>query len=125
MTTSLEQRVRVRSLFFAEHWKVGTIASELSLHPDTVKALVGTQSFVSRGAQARAHLLTPFAPFIAQTLEKHPRLRASRLFEMLLERGYEGSHRQLRRYVAKVRPKNLRRTVCRSDLVYHTLGAVQ
>ena len=34
--------VRIRKLFFAEHWKVGTIATDLGLHHDTVKlALYG------------------------------------------------------------------------------------
>jgi hypothetical protein len=28
--------VKIRHLYFAEHWKIGTIASELGLHHDTV-----------------------------------------------------------------------------------------
>ena len=32
-----EQRARIRRLFFAEHWKVGTIAAELGVHHDTVE----------------------------------------------------------------------------------------
>jgi len=37
---SPEIRVRIRHYFFyAEHWKVGTIASELGLHADTVAGL--------------------------------------------------------------------------------------
>ncbi len=39
------QRAEIRRLFYAEHWRVGTIARELSLHPDTVAArneLVGS-----------------------------------------------------------------------------------
>ena len=31
-----EQRAKIRRLFFAEHWKVGTIAAELGVHHDTV-----------------------------------------------------------------------------------------
>ena len=31
-----EQRVQIRRLYFAEHWKVGTIAAELGLHRDAV-----------------------------------------------------------------------------------------
>src|SRR5258706_354039 len=34
---SPEQRSRIRTLFFAEHWKVGTISSELALHRETVQ----------------------------------------------------------------------------------------
>jgi hypothetical protein len=37
-------------------------------------------------------------------LEQYPRLRSTRLFQMLLERRYEGSIGTLRRYVRRVRP---------------------
>lgn len=33
-----------------------------------------------------------------------PRLRATRLYDMLVERGYEGSVRTVRRHVRRVRP---------------------
>jgi transposase len=42
---------------------------------------------------------------IVETLTQYPRLRATRLFDMLRERGYTGSLRTLRRYVKTVRPK--------------------
>ena len=35
-----EQRARIRRLFFAEHWRVGTIATELGVHHDTVRLAV-------------------------------------------------------------------------------------
>jgi transposase len=106
MTAPLDQRTRIRRLFYAEHWKVGTIAAQLGVHPDTVKAaLGGPEQFVSRGPKSRATLLEPYADFIRQTLEQYPRLRATRLYDMLVDRGYEGSRRQLRRHVQKVRPK--------------------
>jgi hypothetical protein len=33
-----KQVAHIRHLFHAEHWKMGTIAAELHLHPDTVRA---------------------------------------------------------------------------------------
>ena len=33
---SPETRAQIRRYFYVEHWKVGTIASELGLHPDTI-----------------------------------------------------------------------------------------
>lgn len=104
MTLSPEQQVHIRRLFHAEHWKVGTIASELGVHPDAVKHALRTEQFASVGATARRSLLDLYKPFVTQTLEQHPRLRATRLYEMLRGRGYTGSVKQLRRYVAKVRP---------------------
>jgi len=105
VSVSDEQRGRIKTLFHAEHWKVGTIASELGLHRDTVKNVLGTCDFVSRGRDARTSLLDPYRSFIVQVLKDHPRLRATRLYDMLEPRGYRGSRRQLRRYVSKVRPR--------------------
>ena len=104
MTLPLDTRIHIRRLFFAEHWKVGTIAAQLDVHPEAVAHAIGADTFVSRGPKARSSLLEPYADFIAQTLAQYPRLRATRLYDMLVERGYEGSERQLRRYVARVRP---------------------
>ena len=36
-----EQVARIRHLFHAEHWKIGTIAAQLSFHPDTVRRARG------------------------------------------------------------------------------------
>ena len=74
---------KIRRLFFAEHWKVGTIASELGLHHDVVRRVIASEAFVSRGTCARGSRLDPFKPFIVETLERHPRLRATRLMSMI------------------------------------------
>jgi transposase len=99
---SKDQIANIRRLFHAEHWKVGTIASELGLHPETVKRALDTDQFKPRSQ--RSLLTDPFLDFIEQTLKQHPRLRATRLFEMLRDRGYQGSVRQLRRLVQNIRP---------------------
>src|SRR3989304_5141191 len=36
------QVAEIRRLFFAEHWRVGTIASQLGVHSDTVRGALGT-----------------------------------------------------------------------------------
>jgi transposase len=100
---SPEQFAEIRRLFFVEHWKVGTIASELGLHPDAVKRALATDTFnKSRALAPRPS--DPFLEFIEQTLKQHPRLRATRLFEMLRDRGYQGTISQLRRVVKPIRP---------------------
>lgn len=98
-----EQIATIRRLFHAEHWKIGTIASELGLHPDTVRRALGTQRF-KRGRAQRMTLVEPYLDFIKQTLEAHPRLRATRIYEMIRQRGYAGSVVQLRRVVGALRP---------------------
>jgi transposase len=101
-----EVRARIRRLFFAEHWKVGTIASELGVHHDTVRGAIDADRFVSRGARVAPSMLDPYKAFVQETLLAHPRLRATRIFEMLRPRGYPGSAVQLRRYVRRVRPRS-------------------
>jgi transposase len=99
-----EQIAEIRRLFFAEHWKVGTIAAALGLHPDTVRDAVETDRF-NRAKIVRASTLTdPYIDFIRQTLERYPRLRATRIYQMVRTRGYAGSVVQLRRVVARLRP---------------------
>ena len=98
------QRANIRRLFFAEHWKVGTIAAELGLHHDTVHFAIESRSFLAPVLRARAEMLDPYRDFIHVTLEQYPRLRATRLHEMLRGRGYTGSVFPVRRFVARTRP---------------------
>jgi transposase len=102
---SPELFTRIRRLFFAEHWKVGTIAAELGVHPDAVKRAIEADRFVRTGLLVRPSLVDPYKGFIAEILEQHPRLRATRLYEMLRSRGYPGSVVVLRRYLRLVRPR--------------------
>lgn len=99
-----EHRSRIRRLFFAEHWKVGTIAAELGVHRDTVELAIEAKRFVNVAYRASVTILDPYKPFVKMTLEQYPRLRATRLHEMIQDRGYAGSIWPLRRYVRHVRP---------------------
>lgn len=98
---SNEQVARIRHLFHAEHWKIGTIAAELGFHPDTVRRALETDRFSSTPKRSRQCLTAPYLDFLRHTLLEHPRLRATRLFEMIRSRGYQGSVAQLRRVVAE------------------------
>src|SRR5271157_2399132 len=100
---SEEQVAHIRHLFHAEHWKMGTIAAELGLHPDTVRRALDTDRFRSH-PRLRDRLTDPYLDFLRQTLQQYPRLRATRLFQMIRPRGYTGSMTQLRRVVAELRP---------------------
>ena len=95
---------RIRRLFYAEHWKVGTIAQELGVHHDAVSAAIELERFARQAPRLHASQLDPYKPFIGETLELHPRLRASRLHQMVRDRGFPGSEVQVRRYVRTVRP---------------------
>ena len=99
----MELKARIRRLFYVEHWKVGTIARELVLHPDTVARAIETERF-SNAQTLRPSATDPYAHFIREILDKHPTLRATRIFQMIRDRGYGGSVVQLRRFIACVRP---------------------
>ena len=58
-----------------------------------------------RRGVSRPSALDPFLPFIRDTLTQYPRLRATRLHEMLRLRGYPGSAVQVRRLVRRLRPQ--------------------
>jgi hypothetical protein len=83
-----ELYARIRRLYFAEHWKVGTIATELGVHLDTVEHAIEAERFARGQQPLRPSLLDPYKVVIGETLEQHPRLRATRVFEMIRGRGY-------------------------------------
>jgi hypothetical protein len=99
----MEMRAQIRRLFYVEHWKIGTIARELGFHPETVGLAVETDRF-NNTKTLRRSTTDPYADFIREILAKHPSLRATRIFQMIRDRGYGGSVVQLRRFVACVRP---------------------
>ena len=103
MTVSRETEAEIRRLHFAEHWPVGTIASQLGVHEDVVKRVLGLLERKKPGPP-RARLVDPYVDFIGETLAQYPRLRVTRLYDMVKARGYAGGVRTLREHVRSVRP---------------------
>ena len=85
-----ETRVQIRRYFYAEHWKIGTIAQALNVHPDTVRRAIEVERF-QHAEPLRPSIVDPYLPFVRETLSQHPRLRATRLYQMIRDRGYSGS----------------------------------
>ena len=112
MKTAPATEAEIQRLYHAERWKVHTIAAHLNIHHDVVRRVLGIlPARVHRRRRPLARLapglptqLDPFKDFIQVQLSSYPRLRATRLFDMLAGRGYTGSVRTLRRHVAGVRP---------------------
>ncbi len=100
-----ETRTQIRRYFYAEHWTVGTIARELGVHPDAVRHAIEAQRLGLGGQPMRPSMVDPYLVFIRETLDQHPRLRATRIDQMARDRGYTGSVCQLRRAVARLRPQ--------------------
>src|SRR5712692_3916111 len=100
----LDVQARIRRLYYAEHWTIGTIATELGVHHDTVARVVGTERLGRPVGLVRASALDPYKAVVADVLAQHPRLRATRLHAMLRARGYPGGVVMVRRYVRTIRP---------------------
>jgi len=105
MTVPRELEAEIKRLFRAEHWKVGTIAAHLGVHHDTVRRVLGIlpgQSLTERAP--RPMRIDPYREFVTEQLKRYPRLRSTRLHDMLKERGYTGGVRTIRRFATQVRP---------------------
>jgi transposase len=104
MTIDRQTEIEIRRLYFAEHWKRGTIAAQLGVHSDVVDRVIGPLGPAPKDAEPRPSVLDPYRGFILETLQRYPGLVSTRIFDMLGERGYTGSLRTLRRFVLSNRP---------------------
>jgi transposase len=104
MTISPDKEHEIRRLHDVEKWKRGTIVAQLGVHPDVVARVLDRGATGALVAVPRPRLVDPYVEFIDETLKAYPRLRATRLFDMIRPRGYEGGIAILRRHVAEVRP---------------------
>ena len=116
MTIDDERAAEISRLRHAENWRVGTIATQLGVHRDVVNRVLG----IKRMRRKMSALQSPkridaYVDFIKDTLERYPRLRSTRLFDMVKARGYEGSARSLCRFVKTVRPRRKREAFLRLD----------
>jgi len=87
---NLETQAHIRHLFYAEHWKIGTIAEQLGVHHDAVRHAIQTDSF-HRDLVLRRYITDPYLEFVRETLKNYPQLRATRIFQMVRDRGYPGA----------------------------------
>ena len=114
MTVSVEVEAEIRRQYFAEHWPVGTVAAQLGQHADVVRRVLKLDE-PRVSLKERVLLVEPYKDFIAETLKQYPTLLATRLFDMIRPRGYQGEVRTLRRYVAGVRPRKQREAYLRVE----------
>lgn len=96
----------IRRLYYAEHWKIGTIASQLGVHADAVRRVLSRPAGPRAPGRPRRRITDAFLPLLTETLQQYPRLRTTVLYGMLRQRGYAGSLVQLRRVVRTLRPRS-------------------
>jgi hypothetical protein len=82
----VEAVARIRHLYYAEHWRVGTIAEELGLHHETVQRALSDAPRALAGP--RLSLFDPYVGFVRETLEQYPRLTATRCKDVAAKRRH-------------------------------------
>jgi transposase len=105
MTISAELEARILRYYHVEKWRVGTIARQLHVHSGTVTRVLAQAGLPRTDAPQRPSKVDPYLPLILETLQKYPKLTASRLFAMVCERGYKGSPDHFRHVIACLRPR--------------------
>lgn len=98
-----EEATEAKRLFYGEHWKIGTISRQLGRHPDAIKRAVNADSF-KRKARILPRKIGPYIDFIEETLKQYPTLRATRIYEMIVSRGFQGSVSNLRKELLEMLP---------------------
>lgn len=97
--------VEILRLHSVEKWKVGTIASQLNVHHETVERVLAQDGLAPERSNSNPTMIQPYMQFVVAKLEQYPKLCASRLFQMAKERGYPGGPDHFRHLVARVRPR--------------------
>lgn len=102
---SKDREADILRLYHAERWPIGTIASQLGVHHTTVQRVLSQAGLTPKAVTSRPSIVEPYLPYMLEVLAKYPRLHASRLFQMVRQRGYPGSPDHFRRLVGRLRPR--------------------
>jgi len=100
-----ELEAKILRYFHVEKWPVGTIAQQLNVHHATVDRVLSQAGLPKAERAHRVSLIDAYVPFLLNTLEQFPTLTASRLYQMVRERGYAGGPDHFRHLVAHYRPR--------------------
>jgi transposase len=105
MAISKELEAKILRYYHVEKWRVGTIACQLNVHHGVVKRVLSQAGIPKADFTKRASIITPFLPFVLETLSHYPKLTASRLYAMVCERGYCGGVDHFRHMISLYRPR--------------------
>jgi transposase len=100
-----ELEAQILRYYHAEHWRIGTIATQLGVHHGTVSRVLAQADLPPAGAARRPSHIDAYLPFILETLAQFPKLTASRLYAMVQDRGYAGRPDHFRHLIARHRPR--------------------
>lgn len=102
-------RGRILRLHDVDGLPRGTIARLLGVHHSTVKRVLEREAPPAHRDEPtpvrRTRAIDVHVAFLRATLEQYPTITASRLFQMVRERGYQGGPDHFRHLVAEIRPR--------------------
>ncbi len=102
---SKELETKIVRLYHVEKWPVCTIAKQVNVHHSTIKRVLRTAGVADPKRGMRPRKIEPYLPFILDTFKTYPNLCASRIFQMVRERGYDGRPDHFRHVLSKYRPR--------------------
>lgn len=106
---SISEGVKANILRYhhVEKWRVGTIARQLNVHHTTVKRVLSATGVDKHKVFVQGSMIEPYLSFIMETLQRFPSLNASRLYDMVVGRGYPGSRDHFRHLISVYRPRKI------------------
>ena len=105
MTVTKDIEAKILRFYHVEQWRVGTISRELNIHHSVVERVLSQTGIPKTKIVSGESMITPYLPFIIETLDKHPKLTASRLYDMVCARGYAGAPSHFRHLISLYRPR--------------------
>jgi transposase len=105
MAIQAELEANILRYHHVEKWRVGTIARQLNVHHSVVTRVLTKAGMPRERFTTRESIIAPFMSFIMETLTKYPTLTASRLYEMVCQRGYPGGVDHFRYVISLYRPR--------------------
>jgi hypothetical protein len=88
VVTRPDIEAQILRFYNAEKWTIGTIATQLHVHHSVVRRVVAQAGLPRPGPTPRRSKIDTYLPLILQTLDKIPRLTASRLYALLEFAGH-------------------------------------
>lgn len=102
MSIDEQTKSTIRRLYYADHFSINGICETVGVHRETVIRALNRDYHKHR---PKGKTFTDgYEQVIEEKLSLYPKLTGSRLFQILKDRGYQGSLATLRRYLLKVRP---------------------
>lgn len=95
-------------------WSIRRVSRELGVSRGRIRRILASNAELRDAAgepvvkprAKRASKLDPFKEFVGELIEKYPDITGQRIFEHLVEKGFDGKISIVREYIRSIRPQN-------------------